>query len=87
MGGIIRRVSQWRQVIFTACLRLRRSGAQRPLLKDAGAEELDSRVRNLLAVRSSWYERADLILDTEFLTEEEMTAMIAESIRSKGAYL
>lgn len=67
--------------------RLKRSGTQRPLLKDAGPAELDSRVRNLLAVRSSWYERADLILDAETLTEEEMTAMIAGAVRSKGAYL
>ncbi len=67
--------------------RLKRSGTQRPLLKDAGPAELDSRVRNLLAVRSSWYERADLILDAETLTEEEMTAMIAGAVRSKGGYL
>lgn len=67
--------------------RLRRSGSQRPLLKDAGPEELDSRVRNLLAARSSWYERADLIIDAESLTEEGMTAMIAAAVRSKGAYL
>ena len=67
--------------------RLKRSGTQRPLLKDAGPAELDSRVRNLLSVRSSWYERADLILDAETLTEEEMTAMIAAAVRSKGAYL
>jgi len=67
--------------------RLRRSGTQRPLLKDAGPAELDSRVRNLLDLRSSWYERADLILDAESMTEEEMTASIAGAVRSKGAYL
>jgi len=44
-------------------------------------------VQNLLALRSSWYERADLILDAETMTEEEMTAMIADAVRSRGAYL
>jgi len=67
--------------------RLRRSGTQRPLLKDAGPAELDDRVRNLLAARSSWYERADLILDAETMTEEEMTAIIAGAVRARGAYL
>lgn len=67
--------------------RLRRTGAQRPLLKDAGPAEIHSRVQNLLALRSSWYERADLILDAETMTEEEMTAMIADAVRSRGAYL
>ncbi|MDM8004432.1 MAG: shikimate kinase [Bacteroidota bacterium] len=67
--------------------RLRRTGAQRPLLKDAGPAEIHSRVQNLLALRSSWYERADLILDAETMTEEEITAMIADAVRSRGAYL
>lgn len=67
--------------------RLRRSRTNRPLLKDAGQDELDSTVRALLAVRSSWYEQAELILDAEKMTEEEMTAIIADAVRSKGAYL
>ncbi|MRR22446.1 hypothetical protein EG830_05635, partial [bacterium] len=73
--------------VETLVARLRRSGSQRPLIKDAGPDELDTRVRNLLAVRSSWYERADLIIDAETMTEEEMTAMIAGAVRSKGGYL
>ncbi|MDM8003242.1 MAG: shikimate kinase [Bacteroidota bacterium] len=67
--------------------RLRRSGTQRPLLKDVGPAELRSTVQNLLALRTSWYERADLILDAETMSEEEMTAMIADAVRSRGAYL
>ena len=67
--------------------RLRRSRTHRPLLRDAGPDELETRVQTLLSVRSSWYEQADLILEAETMTEEEMTAIIAGAVRSKGAYL
>jgi shikimate kinase len=67
--------------------RLIRSRTNRPLLKDVGHDELQPGVRKLLEQRSEWYEQADLILDSETMEEEEMTAMIAGIIRSKGAYL
>jgi len=67
--------------------RLSRSRTDRPLLKDAGPDELHSIVQKLMGKRSSWYEQADLILDSETMGEEDMTAMIAGTVRSKGAYL
>lgn len=67
--------------------RLRISRTPRPLLDNAGPEELADRVRDLLDRRSMWYEQADLIMDTENMNEEEMTTMIAGAVRSRGAYL
>ncbi|HPA69425.1 MAG TPA: shikimate kinase [Bacteroidales bacterium] len=67
--------------------RLNRSVTERPLLKDAGPDELHSSVKKLLDKRSSWYEQADLILDPETMGEEEMTTMIADTVRSKGVCL
>ncbi len=67
--------------------RLKRSRNERPLLTGAEPEELGKRVSKLLRNRSPWYEQADLIIDAGNTDEEEMTAMIAETVRSKGAYL
>lgn len=67
--------------------RLSRSRTDRPLLKDAGQAELHDRVMELLEKRSAWYEQADLILDSETMDDDEVTAMIAGVVRSKGAYL
>jgi shikimate kinase len=67
--------------------RLKRSRNERPLLKGADPEELGRRVSELLRTRSPWYEQADLIIDAGNTDEEEMTALIAATVRSKGAYL
>ena len=67
--------------------RLSRSRTDRPMLKDAGQAELHDRVMELLEKRSAWYEQADLILDSETMDDDEVTAMIAGVVRSKGAYL
>jgi len=67
--------------------RLSGSRTHRPLLDNAGPEELAERVSDLMEKRGMWYEQADLILDTENMDEEEMTTIIAGAVRSKGAYL
>lgn len=67
--------------------RLRHSMTHRPLLQNAGPAELKARVQDLIALRSQWYEQADLILDAETMTEEEMTSIIAGTERFRGACL
>jgi shikimate kinase len=67
--------------------RLNRPGNDRPLLRNTGSAELSDRVSNLLGERSNWYDQADIIIDAAVTEVEEMTTLIAETVRSKGAYL
>jgi shikimate kinase len=67
--------------------RLSRCGNDRPLLRNSDPGELTGRVSSLLGERSHWYEQADLIIDAAVTDEEGMTFLIAETIRSRGAYL
>lgn len=67
--------------------RLKKSRSVRPLLLDATEEELTIRVQTLLAPREKWYEMADLIIDADTVSTEEMTSRIAGLVRSKGSYL
>ena len=62
--------------------RLMLSRTDRPLLHDAGPSELRSRIAQMLDARSHWYEQADLIINAEAVDEEEMAALIAETIRT-----
>ena len=66
----------------TLASRLMQSRTDRPLLHDAGPDELRSRIVQMLDTRSHWYEQADLIIDAEAVDEEEMAALIAETIRT-----
>jgi shikimate kinase len=67
--------------------RLRRSRNHRPLLSDADPDELNQRVLKMLESRATWYEQADLVIDGEQMTDEDMTSLIADVVRSKGAFL
>lgn len=67
--------------------RLMHSRNERPLLKGAEPAELASRINDLLSSRTVWYDKADLIIDAENKDEEEMTALIAEALRSEGSHL
>ncbi len=67
--------------------RLKRSRIHRPLIQDAAPADLETRVQEILSARRAWYEQADIIMDAATLNVEEMTALIAGAIRSKGAYL
>lgn len=67
--------------------RLSHHGNDRPLLRNTDSDSLAGRVSSLLGERSQWYEQADLVIDAALTNEEEMTSMIAETVRSKGAYL
>lgn len=67
--------------------RLMHSRNERPLLKGAEPAELTSRINDLLSSRTTWYDQADLIIDAENHDEKEMTALIAEALRSKGSHL
>ena len=67
--------------------RLSRSGTIRPLILGAAGAGLEERIRELLDNRSVWYEQADLIIEGVDNTDEEMTALIADLVRSRGAYL
>ncbi len=67
--------------------RLKKSRSVRPLLLDAAEEDLATRIRTLLAPREKWYEMADLIIDADNESTEEMTSRIAGLVRSRGSYL
>jgi shikimate kinase len=67
--------------------RLNRAGNDRPLLSNTDPGELTGKVSNLLGERSHWYEQADLVIDAAVTKEEEMTSLIAETVRARGAYL
>lgn len=67
--------------------RLNRPGNDRPLLRNTNPGELTGKVSSLLRERSHWYEQADLVIDAAITEEEEMTSLIAETVRSRGAYL
>lgn len=73
--------------VETLVSRLNHSGNRRPLLSEARDSELYATVRELLEKRTFWYEQADLAIDSENITEEEMTALIAGLVRSRDAYL
>lgn len=68
-------------------LRLQKSKTIRPLLREAGQEGLTSRVQQLLESRTNWYEQADLAIEGPDTTAEEITPLIADLVRSRGAYL
>jgi shikimate kinase len=68
-------------------LRLQKSKTIRPLLRETGQEGLASRVQQLLESRTSWYEQADLVIEGPDTTAEEITPLIADLVRSRGAYL
>ncbi|MRR18653.1 shikimate kinase [bacterium] len=67
--------------------RLQKSATVRPLLQGTGKDEMTSRVRELLESRTGWYEKADLIIEGPSTTVEEITSLIADLVRSRGAYL
>lgn len=68
-------------------LRLRKSKTIRPLLRETGQEDMATRVQQLLESRTSWYEQADLVIEGSDTTAEEITPLIADLVRSRGAYL
>lgn len=67
--------------------RLKRHNNDRPLLSNTDPGEFTGKVSSLLGARSQWYEQADLVIDAAVTKEEEMTSLIAETVRSRGAYL
>jgi len=67
--------------------RLSRHSNDRPLLSNSDTGGLAGRIGSLLGERSHWYEQADLVIDAAATDEEEMTSLIADAVRSWGAYL
>jgi shikimate kinase len=67
--------------------RLQKSRTVRPLIHDAGSDEMKMKVENLLESRTCWYEMADLTVDGMNDTIEEITARVADMVRAKGAFL
>jgi len=67
--------------------RLQKSATVRPLLLGTGKNEMTSRVQELLESRTVWYEKADLVIEGPGTTVEEITSLIADLVRSRGAYL
>jgi shikimate kinase len=67
--------------------RLKRHGNDRPLLSNTDPVELTGRISSLLGERRHWYEQADLVIDATATDEEGMTSLIADTVRSRGAYL
>lgn len=91
-GGVVLRAEnraalrRWGIVVYlraaASTLAARLSGterARRPLLAGADAEE---RLLALLASRRPFYEEADLVVDTDGLTPEEVAALIATTFDS-----
>jgi len=73
--------------VETLTERLHRSKTVRPLVHGIGKDEMTTRVEELLEGRSCWYEMADLIVDGQNETIDEITARVAGLIRAKGAFL
>jgi len=67
--------------------RLEKSKIQRPLLVTSGETSLRSRVQELLALRTGWYEQADIIADGHDTSIEKLTIQLAGLIRDRGAFL
>lgn len=67
--------------------RLLKSRSKRPLLRETEATDMTEKVRELLDRRTVWYEQADAELDGLNDTVEEMTSVISDLVRSRGAYL
>lgn len=73
--------------VETLVSRLEKSRTVRPLLHGAADTDMTTRVQDLLEQRIEWYEQADLIADSLNMTVEELTARLADLIRSRGAFL
>ncbi len=67
--------------------RLGKSRTKRPLIAGVSGDELVARVRDLLEKRDVWYGQADLVVDGLNTSDEEITSLIADLVRSRGAYL
>lgn len=67
--------------------RLEKSKTKRPLLAYNGETSLKDRVHELLAMRTGWYEQADIIADCQNTTIEKLTGQLADLIRARGAFL
>lgn len=73
--------------VATLASRLQKSKTIRPLLQGTDEKGMTSRVQELLAGRTGWYEKADLVIEDHEATVEEITSLIADLVRSRGAYL
>ncbi len=71
--------------VATLVSRLEKSKNVRPLLQ--GETDMIARVQDLLALRTEWYEQADIIADNQNSTVEELAGRLADLIRSKGAFI
>lgn len=67
--------------------RLLKSKNKRPLLADAVEGEMTSRVEELLALRSPWYEQADIVTDGLSPDIDVVTGLLAARIRAAGGFL
>jgi shikimate kinase len=67
--------------------RLQRSRTVRPLLHNTEYHDLTARVKEMLELRSSWYEQADIIADGVSSSVEDLAGKAAEMIRARGAFL
>jgi len=57
------------------------TGADRPLLKNAGSQA--KRIRQLLCIRMPYYQQADLMIDTSRTKPEEVVETIVETLGKK----
>lgn len=67
--------------------RLGHARTVRPLLAGRKERELEEYISGLLEKRSGWYEQADIIIDAVNTSFEEVTRLIADKIRDKGAFV
>jgi shikimate kinase len=67
--------------------RLSKSRTKRPLIFGISGADLVARVTGLLEKRAVWYGQADLVVDGLNTSDEEITSLIADLVRSRGAYL
>jgi shikimate kinase len=82
--GVVVYLKQTAEVITK---RLQKSKTVRPLMNGLGRDEMMTRVVEMLDSRSQWYEMADLVVDGQNETIEEITARVAGLVREKGAFL
>lgn len=68
-------------------MRLQKSRTVRPLLHNMTGDDLVKKVGEMLELRRSWYEQADIIADAQKSSVDDLTMQLAERIRARGAFL
>jgi len=61
--------------------RLRSTISLRPLLKNIAAGQLEEEIKKMIEFRKQYYEKANIIIDTNALNEQETVDMILKKLQ------